>query len=139
MHEMTMVKPLVDAVLEECERCNAKSVRSVHLSIGEMIDVIEQYVPGLFRFLARGTAAENAEIVIERIPLYVRCNECGDIFSIDVHDEKTWHCPRCGVRQNYRVFSGREFRIDSIEFVVDSEKDETDRLDTGTDREPLVA
>lgn len=115
MHEMSLVRPLVDIVLDECARHGAVSVRRVHLSIGEMLDVVEEYVPGLFRYLARGTAAADAEVVIKRVPFYVRCNDCGEIFHIDVHDEETWVCPRCHARQHYRLFSGRELRIDSIE------------------------
>lgn len=115
MHEMSFVRPLVEIVLDECARHGAASVRRVYLSVGEMLDVLEEYVPGLFRYLARGTAAADAEVVIRRVPFYVRCNDCGEIFRIDVHDKGTWACPRCHARQHYRLFSGRELRIDSIE------------------------
>lgn len=114
MHEMGLVRPLVDAVLKHCEEANAEEVLSVHLSIGEYVDVIEQYIPKLFCFLARGTIAEHAEVVIQRIPGYAACKTCNNIFSLDVKDKSTWHCPRCG-EHNYRMFSGREFLIDSIE------------------------
>ena len=121
MHEMTMVRPLVDTVLRQCEGQGVEEVLSVRLSIGELIDVIEQYVPGLFRFLARGTVAENAELAIERVPVTARCNECCNIFPVDVKSRDTWRCPRCGAR-NYRMFSGREFRIDSIEVRYSTEE-----------------
>lgn len=115
MHEMSLMRNVVDAVLSECAGAEVGAVRSVHLTIGELRDVIDQYVPGLFRYLARGTVAEHAEIVIEHTPVTVRCNACGDIFPIDVRDGQTWACPRCHERQNYRLFSGNEFRIDRIE------------------------
>ena len=114
MHEMGLVRPLVDAILEHCEGVNVETVLSVRLSIGEYVDVIEPLIPELFRFLAHGTVAEHAEIVINRVPGYAICNACSDIFSLDVKDDSTWHCPRCG-EQNYRMFSGREFSIDAIE------------------------
>ncbi|MEC4295402.1 hydrogenase maturation nickel metallochaperone HypA [Adlercreutzia shanghongiae] len=114
MHEMGLVRPLVDAVLDHCEEAGAAEVLSVRLSIGEYVDVIERFIPQMFSFLARGTIAEHAEVVIERVPGYAACNSCNNIFSLDTQDKSTWHCPRCGER-NYRMFSGREFRIDSIE------------------------
>lgn len=114
MHEMGLVRPLVDTVLEHCEEANAVEVLSVQISIGEYVDVIEHFIPQLFRFLARGTIAENAEVIVERVPGYAACNTCNNIFSLDVKDKSTWHCPRCGER-NYRMFSGREFRIDAME------------------------
>lgn len=115
MHEMSLMRNVVDVVLSECTSPEIGAVRSVHLTIGELRDVVDQYVPGLFRYLARGTVAEHAEVIIEHTPITVRCNGCGDIFPIDVRDEQTWVCPRCHERQNYQLFSGSEFRIDRIE------------------------
>ncbi len=115
MHEMSMVRVAVKAVLAECEGKGVTRVRSVHFAIGEMRDVVESYVPDLFRYLARGTVAADAQVIIERIPMRVRCRECGEIFAIDSRDSSSWRCPRCGAYQNYTLFSGSEFRIDSIE------------------------
>lgn len=112
---MSLIRPVVETVLAQCEGRGVQAVKTVHLTIGEMHDVVEEYVPGLFRFLARGTVAENAEVVIRRVPLTVRCNRCGAIFRIDVRDEATWVCDGCGARQDYHLYSGREFLIDRIE------------------------
>ena len=130
MHEMSMVRVAVQAVLEECAGKGVTKVRAVDFSIGEMRDVVEAYVPDLFRYLARGTVAANAEVRIKRIPVRVRCRECGEIFPIDAQDEKARTCPRCGSKQNYSLFSGIEFRIDSIE--VDCEQ-------AGNDLGPTLA
>ena len=118
MHEMSMVRLVVEAVLEECEGKDVTRVKAVNLRIGEMRDVIEAYVPDLFRFLARGTIAEEAEVRIERVPMRVRCRSCGEIWHLNSRDESTWTCPRCGKYKHYSLFSGGEFIIDSIE--VDS-------------------
>ena len=118
MHEMSLIRNVVEMVLKECEGKNVKEVKAVHLTIGELSDIVEQYVPGLFKHLAgkqESKIAANAEVIIKRTPLLVRCNECYEIFHIDVHNEETWVCPRCGAKQKYTLFSGREFRIDNIE------------------------
>ena len=111
MHEMSMVRVAVRAVLEECTGKDVGRVTAVNFSIGEMRDVVEAYVPDLFRYLARGTVAEDAQVNIARIPMRVRCRDCGEIFALG--DERA--CPRCGARRRYALFSGSEFRIDSIE------------------------
>ena len=118
MHEMSLIRTVVDMVLKECEGKNVKEVKAVHLTIGELSDIVEAYVPGLFKHLAgkhESKIAANAEVIIKRTPLLVRCTECYEIFHINVHDESTWVCPRCGAKQKYTLFSGREFRIDNIE------------------------
>ena len=121
MHEMALMRNVVDMVLATCEGKDVGSVRKVYLTIGEMRDVIDEYVPSLFQYLARGTVAENAEVMIEHVPMMVRCqgpddaHPCGEIFHIDTHDPKTWECPRCHAYQRYRLFCGDEFRISKIE------------------------
>ena len=117
MHEMALVHEVVNVVLAECEGKGVHEVRRVNLAVGETRDVIDAYVPGLFRYIAKDTIAENAEVTIRRIPFTVRCTECGDIFHVDVRDPSTWECPRCHARQKYRMFTGGEFCIESIEVV----------------------
>lgn len=117
MHEMTLVSSVVNIVLDECEGKGILAVTSVHLTIGDARDVVDEMVPGLFRHLARGTIAENAEIVIRHVPVTVRCNQCGKIFPINVRDEASWSCPRCGAWRDYKMFSGVEFLVDGIEVI----------------------
>lgn len=115
MHEMALLSNVVDIVLKEVEGTDVTRVTAVHLTVGELMDVIEEMVPGLFKFLARGTVAEDAAVVIHHVPAYVQCHGCQEAWQIRIHDESTWACPRCGARRNYRLVSGREFRVDSLE------------------------
>lgn len=115
MHEMALLRNVVDIVLDECSGKDVAAVRSVYLTVGELRDVVEDIVPGLFKWLARDTVAADADVFIRRVPAMVRCNQCGDIFKINVRDPKTWECPRCHAYQDYRLFSGNEFRIERIE------------------------
>ena len=115
MHEMALMENVLDIVLSEAERTGAKRVTAVHLTFGELSDVIVDMVPGLFEYLTRGTIAEGAEVVIKRVPAYVQCRCCNEAWHIDMRDDATRTCPRCGARQKYHLISGREFRIDSIE------------------------
>lgn len=117
MHEMALVREVLNVVLAECATRPVKEVRSIHLTIGELRDVVDEYVPGLFAHLARGTVAEGASIVIEHTPYQVKCNQCGELFSPDLHDPATWNCPRCKAARDYSPHSGMEFRIDAIEAV----------------------
>ena len=121
MHEMSLMKAVVRAVLAECEGKGVTKVTAVNMSIGEMRDVVEKYVPDLFSFLSRGTIAQDAELRIARIPTRVRCRGCGEIFPLDRTDPAGQPCPRCGGHGNHVLFSGMEFQIDSIEVVCDTE------------------
>lgn len=116
MHEMSLMRDVVDVVVEQAERVHAKGVRRVHLTIGDGRDVIMDLVDSLFEFLTRDTVAHGAELVITRVPYTVKCNECGMVFPLDVRKPDTWVCPRCSA-QNYHLNSGNEFTINRIEVV----------------------
>ena len=126
MHEMSLMSNVVHMVLEECAQANVRKVTAIHLTIGEQRDVVVEYAQGLLRHLARGTVAQDATLVVRRVPFTVRCIECGNIFAINTRDPATWSCPRCGAHQRYRIFSGHEFKIDSIE--VELEHDDRERV-----------
>ena len=115
MHEMAYVRNVVDVVNEYADRDDVAEVAAVHLTIGEGRDVVVDYFQGLFQFLARGTKAEHAEMVVRRTPFAVSCNRCATVFPLDVFDESSWKCPSCGAVRDYRMHSGMEFRIDRIE------------------------
>lgn len=115
VHEMVLVHRALDIVLQECEGRDVAAVTSVHLTVGEATDVVEDFVGDMFRFLARDTVAANAQLVIKRTPLAVRCNRCSTVFPIKIRHEETWHCPSCGAFHDYVLVSGREFVVDHID------------------------
>jgi hydrogenase nickel incorporation protein HypA/HybF len=117
MHEMALVRNVVDIVVDQAEKSGAKEVKTVYLTIGSGRDVVVEYLDGLFQFLARGTVAEHAELVVQTTPMTVRCNKCGFIFPINVFKQETWTCPSCKAEKDYTLNSGMEFMINRIEVV----------------------
>lgn len=118
MHEMAFVRNVVEIVVEEAEASDAAEISVVHLVIGEGRDIVEDFFQSLFRFLARGTVAENAKVDITRVPYMVRCERCGAVFHVNVFDDATSVCPTCGTYQDYKLVSGLEFFISKIEAVA---------------------
>lgn len=116
MHEMALTRDVVDIVVEQAEAVGDREVRAVYLTIGYIRDIVEDLFERCFAHMARGTVAAHAELVITRIPLTVRCSKCSQVFSIDVHDENTWHCPLCKA-PDYTLNSGMEFFIDSLDIA----------------------
>ena len=117
MHEMAIVRNVVDTVLEEADRVGATEVKSVHLKIGNGRDIIKEYFDKLFTFLAQGTVAENAQLNIEWIPMTACCNTCSSVFPVDRFKRETWVCPSCKAERNYVIHSGMEFSISYIEIL----------------------
>ena len=123
MHEMVYVHNVVDVVNECAAKAGATKVGAVYLTVGVSRDIVEDYFQGLYTWLARGTAAEGAEVVIRRMPVTVRCNQCGTVFPLDTHNRATWVCPHCNAERDYKQNTGMEFRIDKIEIELPVERD----------------
>ena len=114
MHETGVCRSIVETVETFALSHGASSVKEVHVTLGEVHDVVPEILCGAFEWMARGTVAEGAKMVIDRVPFTVKCQCCGNVYRLDGNDESTWPCPECG-RRDYRLHTGREFRIDSIE------------------------
>ena len=117
MHEMALVRSIMEVVIEEAEAAGAAEVTAVHLEVGEGRDIVIGLFESLFQFLARGTVAENARVVISTVPYRVRCNRCGEEFHLDFKDRLSQTSLGCGADRDYTLISGNELRINKIEAV----------------------
>ena len=115
MHEMSLVRNLVEVVAEEAAAANVEKITSIHLVVGEGRDIVEDMLPPLFQFLSRGTVMENAEIVVQHVPYMVKCNQCGTEFHLEVTQPEKWACPGCQAYKDYTLVSGKEFYISKME------------------------
>jgi len=119
MHEMALTRNVVDIVIKEAEAAGATKVRTVNLTIGYVRDIVEDLFERCFAYMARGTVAEHAELIITRVPLTVRCKTCDYVYHINVRDESTWVCPICG-KKDYILNSGMEFFVNDIGIARES-------------------
>lgn len=117
MHETALVHGVIDTVLDHARAAGANEVKAVYLAIGEGRDIVEDYFNGLFAFLAKGTVAEHAKLIIKRVPFTVRCNQCHEVFPINLFDSSTWVCPHCAAECDYQFNSGMEFMINTIQIA----------------------
>ena len=114
MHEMSLVRNIVEVVTEEAAAANVEKITAIHLVVGEGRDIVEEMLPTLFQFLSRGTVMENAEIVVQHVPYMVKCNQCGTEFHLEVMEPEKWACPNCQTYKDYELVSGNEFYISKM-------------------------
>lgn len=114
MHELSYTRSILDAVVSSAEKAQAKKVKSVHLVIGEVRDIVDELFCGCFAYLAKNTIAADAQVFIERIPLTLFCHTCNETFHADAFSSRAITCPNCG-KDDYEIRGGMEFRIESIE------------------------
>lgn len=111
MHELTITQNILGIALEHAQEAGATRIGRINLVIGEMTGVAEECVRLYMDVLSRGTAAEQAELAVRRVPITARCHECGEHFEVR---DFVWACPRCqGTRSD--IVGGKELFVESIE------------------------
>ena len=111
MHELAITEGIIEAAIPEAEKYGAKRILEIRLKIGELSGVMPECIQYYFDIASKGTIAENAKLKIEKIPVTVRCLDCG--FE-GVIDRKKIRCPDCGGTE-LKLIGGREYFVDSLE------------------------
>ncbi len=111
MHELSIVEGILDAVIPEVKKYKVERVLEIRLKVGAMSGIVPQCIHEYFQVASRGTIAEGAKITIEKIPVRIRCTDCGYDGPISLGK---FRCPECG-GINFRVLSGNEYYVDSVE------------------------
>jgi hydrogenase nickel incorporation protein HypA/HybF len=111
MHELGITENILQIALEHAEKAGAKRIRRIHLVLGELSSIVDESVQFYFDFFSKGTPAEGAQLVFQKLPARFRCQSCGQEFGSQNGD---WTCPHCQA-PGLKIIAGREFYMESIE------------------------
>lgn len=76
MHELAVCQSLMEQVTDIVLERDARCVTSIIVGIGPLSGVEAQLLKNAYPVASAGTVAENAELVIECLPVRVRCTQC---------------------------------------------------------------
>ncbi len=116
MHELPVTESILRIVLRHALPGNVNRIVRIFLEIGELSELENEWIQHYFDYLSKGTVAENAKLVINRIPIVLQCNECSNAFEIKREAMKNIQCPECG-NTKYRLVSGRSYYIKNMEVI----------------------
>jgi len=118
-----MTTQIVNCVLEEAKKHNAKQVNEVHLTIGKLTFLGLEQVQFAYKILVKDTIMENSKLRIEEKDGVVKCNNCGYTGDLKYEDTPIYHipaptlnCPKC--RGVLTIVGGKECTIKSIKVVA---------------------
>lgn len=114
MHELSVCQSLLDQVMRIADENAATAVTRVILRIGPLSGVEPELLQQAFPLARAGTVAEAAELVIESLPVRVRCGACGA--ETDAAPNRLV-CGACG-DWHTRLTSGDELMLVSIELAT---------------------
>jgi len=111
MHELAICQSLMDQVETIALERNAQSVTLIVVAMGPLSGVEAQLLKNAYPLASAGTVAENAELVIEYLPIRVRCTQCDS--ESDALPNKLV-CKQCGDWRT-TLISGDELMLMSVE------------------------
>jgi hydrogenase nickel incorporation protein HypA/HybF len=114
MHELPITESILKIVLTYAEKNDVRQVEVIHLQIGKLSDLEDEWVQRYFDFLSKGTVAQGAKLKIERTPITLQCNVCAASYQIEIANMSDSACPVCG-RKDGKLISGREYYIKNME------------------------
>jgi len=108
MHELSLTENLLDVTLENA---GTRKIIHVNLLIGEFSHEREESIQFYWDDLAKGTSAENAQLLFKRVDAEMKCLACETVFHPE--DEAAF-CPNC---QSHRLtlLSGDDVKLESID------------------------
>ena len=117
MHELAICQSLMDQVETIALERNAQSVTLIVVAMGPLSGVEAQLLKNAYPLASAGTVAENAELVIEYLPIRVRCTQCDS--ESDALPNKLV-CKQCGDWRT-TLISGDELMLMSVELEKSEE------------------
>ncbi len=116
MHELPVIERILSTVLKHAETNNVKRIVAIHLEVGRLSDLQDEWMQRYFDFVAKSTLAEGAQLKIERIPIKMACGHCSTVYEVSFENMDTATCPSCGEKGGSLV-SGKGYFIKSMEVM----------------------
>ena len=110
MHELALTEGILSIVSSEQKKSGFSRVLEIDLRIGEYSGVIPGCIEEFFPLVAKGTAAENARLVMNTVKAEFECRDCGFRGTLEKHGAC---CPTCGSME-IRMTAGREFYVENL-------------------------
>ena len=114
MHELSIARSLVEVAADAARDAGAGRVTAVRVRVGELAGVAADALAFSYEVAARGTPLAGSRLVVEPVPVTVRCPACRA--DVELPDPCRLACPACGT-PTAEVVRGRELEVESIEVV----------------------
>ena len=110
MHELSIIQNVISAVCDIARDEELLSVERVVLLIGRLRQVVKDPMEFAYEIATKDTIAEGSELVMEFVPIRMRCNGCIKEFVVE---DRTYICPECE-SYDLKMIEGDELLIKSI-------------------------
>jgi len=114
VHELSLVASVLEVLEEEARRHGAVRVTRVVLKVGALSGAVPEVRESAFDANKNGTIAAAARLEIVRVPIRLRCPDCG---GEAVSEEAHFACAACGSRR-VDIIEGRDLFVETLDLEV---------------------
>lgn len=115
MHELSIALNMVDIASETARQNGGGRVRKLYLKLGALSGVARDALEFSWELACADVAAlEGARLVIEEVPVVVRCAECRRDGALETINKMV--CPNCRAFAS-TIVAGRELEITALEII----------------------
>lgn len=100
---------MIEMAEEEAARAGGR-VTALHLKLGPLSGVVREALEFSWEIACQGTALEGSQLIVEDLPVTIRCGRCQEQFAAPLQD---FRCPEC--REPGEVIQGRELEVTALE------------------------
>ena len=111
MHELAVTEGLLKICKEEKDKNNFKKIKEIRIKVGALTGLVPSCIDYYFEIISKDTIAEGSRLIIEDLPIKIKCKEC--LYEGEVKKED-YYCPKCNSFK-ISIENGREFYVDSLE------------------------
>ena len=111
MHETVVATSVLEAVLAEAEKINARPL-SARISCGQLNPINDEVLNYAFELASKDTPAEGMKLDIIHIPLKAACEDCKKESDFDIYSPD---CPHCK-SSNIKINPDAPLMLEEIEF-----------------------
>jgi hydrogenase nickel incorporation protein HypA/HybF len=111
MHEAGIAASILDIAEREARQRQASAIAVVKIRVGEFSGVVAEALEFAFEALKPGTLAENATLMIERIPVRAWCGACQQ--EVQPAADLVFWCPQCN--NPLTITAGQELDVEYID------------------------
>lgn len=113
MHELTIATNIIKIVKDELTKKNlAQPIKTIIFKAGRLHAIIPESLTFNFDAIKESEQLlRNSKLLIEEIPIKVKCQSCGETIELA---EPVFICPHCQ-NDDLEIINGHEMYVDNIE------------------------
>lgn len=111
MHEMSIAQHIVRIAEEEMQKYPGDFCSAIHVKIGVLRGIIPDTLNFAYEAITDSTEFGATALVIEHVPILIRCNDCRKTIPINTID---FCCPFCRSTA-ISILQGNELHVDHLE------------------------